>query len=87
MRGARFGTLLDLVMFVGELFSFAQLPEGFIDVFHGGDAVTTPFSAGVFEIVAGALQRMTSSVDLARHVALRSAGKECGGWGRDHEYQ
>ena len=55
LRFIRF-LLLDVVMFVGVLFCLVQFLDGLVDVFHGCDAVAAPFSAGVFEIVAGALQ-------------------------------
>jgi hypothetical protein len=60
--------LLDVVMFVRELFCLIQLSDSFVDVFHGGHAVSAPFSAGVFEVVAGTLQGTTGSVDFGRDV-------------------
>jgi hypothetical protein len=76
--------LLHVVMFSGEPFCLVQFPDSFVDVFHGCDAVASPFSASVLEVVAGALQAVTGSVDLGRYVALRGAWVQAGGWRDDH---
>jgi hypothetical protein len=84
-NGRVLGVLLDLVIFVGELFGCVQLSYGFIDMFHGGDPVSAPLTTGVFEVIASALQGVTGCVDFGRDVALRSTGEKGCGWGSNHE--
>jgi hypothetical protein len=61
------------MMFARELFGLIQLSDSFVDVFHGCYAVSAPFSAGVFEIIAGSLQGTTGGIDFGRHVLWRGA--------------
>jgi hypothetical protein len=67
------GALLDFVMFVREFFCLIQFSESFVDVFHSGNPVSTPLSAGVFEVVAGSFQSTTGGVDFGRYILLRGA--------------
>src|SRR5882672_2030456 len=78
----------DVVVFVGPFFCLVQFPYGFIDMFHGRDTVATPFAAGVFEVIAGALQGAASGFHVGGHVALlRSAREEAGRGGYDHHQE
>jgi hypothetical protein len=75
------------VVLLSPFLGLIQFLYSFIDVFHGGDAVSSPFSASMLEIIPGALQSATGGVDLSRNISpLRSAGEKVDSW-RDDQHQ